>query len=56
MAGFFRKLFLSTIGSMPAKYNPEVDTWWGVVLTELGFLDPFREEVSVKIPKFGIIS
>ena len=39
---------------MPAKYDPEVDSWWGVVLTELGILDPFREEVSVKIPKVEI--
>lgn len=49
---FFLKLFMSTIGSKPAQYDPEVDSWWGIVLTELGFLDPFREEVS-KNPKAG---
>ena len=31
---------------MPARYDPEVDNWWGIMLTELGILDPFREEVS----------
>lgn len=56
MGSFFYKLFLSTIGSMPARYDPEVDGWWGVILTELGLLDPFREEVSVEIPKAGIKS
>ena len=53
---FLYKLFLSTFGSMPAQYDPEVDSWWGVILTELGLLDPFREEVSVEIPKVEIES
>lgn len=55
-ASFFYKLFSSTVGSMPAQYDPDVDSWWGIVLTELGFLDPFREEVSVEILKVGIES
>ena len=41
---------------MPAGYDPEMDNWWGVILTELGLLDPFREEVSVEIPRAGIES
>ena len=53
---FLYKLFLSTIGRMPPQYDPKVDSWWGIVLTELGLLDPFREEVSVEIPRFGIKS
>ena len=56
MSSFLYKLFLSTIGSMPAQYDPKVDNWWGVILTELGCLDPFREEVSVEILKAGIKS
>ena len=55
-ASFFYKLFWSTIGSMPARYDPETDNWWGIILTELGLLDPVREEVSVGIPKAGIES
>ena len=41
---------------MPAGYDPEVDSWWGIVLTELGLLDPFREEVSVEVLEIGIES
>ena len=40
---------------MPPQYDPNVDSWWGVILTELGLLDPFREDVSAKIPIFGIL-
>ena len=50
---FMHKLFFSTIGSMPPRYDPEVDNWWGIILTELGVLDPLREEVSVEISKDG---
>ena len=53
---FLYKLFTSTIGRMPPQYDPKVDSWWGVILTELGLLDPFREDVSVEIPIFGIKS
>lgn len=34
---------------MPAQYDPEVDSWWGIVLTELGLSDPFREGVSAEM-------
>ncbi|KAF6240063.1 hypothetical protein HO173_001673 [Letharia columbiana] len=52
-ASFFYKLFSSTVGSMPAQYDPDVDSWWGIVLTELGSLDPFREEnISYLLVKF----
>lgn len=32
------------MGNKPSKFDPDVDSWWGIILTELAIPDPFSSD------------